>query len=403
VTRPTIEIPAHLLPRDGRFGSGPSKVRPAQVNTLGGLGTSLLGTSHRQPPVRDLVRRVKDGLSELFGLPDGYEVALGNGGATAFWDIATFSLVAERASHGAFGEFGAKFATATSRAPFLVDSLVTRAEPGSVALPASADDVDLYAWPHNETSTGALAPVRRLGSPSAPDGGRLADGGSLVPDGGRLPNGAPGGSGSDQPLVVVDGTSAAGAVPFDVSATDAYYFAPQKVFASDGGLWLAVLSPAAVTRAERLAASRWIPEFLDLSVAVANSRQDQTLNTPAIATLVLLAEQVDWLLAQGGMVWASARSAESSGHVYAWAESREWATPFVADPAHRSPVVATVDLAGSVEASAVVQVLRANGVLDVFPYRKLGRNQLRIATFPAVDPDDVRALTASIDYITERL
>ena len=416
MTRPTIEIPAHLLPRDGRFGSGPSKVRPAQVNTLGGLGTSLLGTSHRQPPVRDLVRRVKDGLGELFGLPDGYEVALGNGGATAFWDIATFSLVAERASHGAFGEFGAKFATATSRAPFLVDSLVTRAEPGSVALPALADDVDLYAWPHNETSTGALAPVRRLGGPSVPDGGRLADGGPLVPDGGRLPNGgslvpdggrlvdgAPGGSGSDQPLVVVDGTSAAGAVPFDVSATDAYYFAPQKVFAADGGLWLAVLSPAAVTRAERLAASRWIPEFLDLSVAVANSRQDQTLNTPAIATLVLLAEQVDWLLAQGGMVWASARSAESSGHVYAWAESREWATPFVAEPAHRSPVVATVDLAESIEASAVVQVLRANGVLDVFPYRKLGRNQLRIATFPAVDPDDVRALTASIDYITERL
>ncbi len=377
MTRPTIEIPAHLLPRDGRFGSGPSKVRPAQVNTLGGLGASLLGTSHRQPPVRDLVRRIKVGLGELFGLPDGYEIALGNGGATAFWDVATFSLVAERASHGAFGEFGAKFATATSRAPFLVDSLVTRAEPGSVALPTVADGVDLYAWPHNETSTGALAPVRRLGSPSVPDG--------------------------DHPLVVVDGTSAAGAVPFDVAATDAYYFAPQKVLAADGGLWLAVLSPAAVARAERLAASRWIPEFLDLSVAVTSSRQDQTLNTPAIATLVLLAEQVDWLLAQGGMAWASARSAESSGHVYAWAGSREWATPFVADPALRSPVVATVDLAESVEASAVVQVLRAHGVLDVFPYRKLGRNQLRIATFPAVEPDDVRALTASIDYVAERL
>ena len=377
MTAPAIKIPAELLPRDGRFGSGPSKVRPAQLDALTLLGPALLGTSHRQAPVRALVHRVTAGLAELFDLPEGYELALGNGGSTAFWDVATFSLVAERASHGVFGEFGGKFAKATSRAPFLVDSLVTNAEPGTVTLPAEADDVDVYAWPHNETSTGALAPVRRLGGGAGDDG--------------------------SGPLVVVDGTSAAGAVPFDVAATDAYYFAPQKVLAADGGLWLALLSPAAVARAERLASERWIPEFLDLSVAITNSRLDQTLNTPAIATLVLLAEQVEWLLAQGGIAWASARSVESSGHVYAWAESRSWASPFVADAAHRSPVVATVDLDESVDAAVVVQVLRDNGVLDVFPYRKLGRNQLRIATFPAVDPDDVRALTASIDHITARL
>ena len=376
MTKPAIEIPAHLLPRDGRFGSGPSKVRPDQVNAVGAAGSSLLGTSHRQAPVRGLVRRVREGLTTLFDLPDGYEVALGNGGSTAFWDLATFSLVAHRASHGAFGEFGAKFATATSRAPFLADSLVTSAEPGSVTLPALADDVDVYAWPHNETSTGALAPVRRLGSP--------ADGG-------------PG------PLVVVDGTSAAGAVAFDVTATDAYYFAPQKVFGADGGLWLAVLSPAAIERAERLAGERWIPEFLDLSTAVTNSRQEQTLNTPAVATLVLLAEQVEWLLAQGGLSWAADRSAQSSGHLYAWAESRPWATPFVAEAEHRSPVVVTIDLDEAVNATQVVAALRAHGVLDVFPYRKLGRNQLRIATFPAVEPADVEALSACIDHVVDLL
>ena len=367
MTTPEHEIPAHLLPRDGRFGSGPSKVRPAQVNTLAALGASLLGTSHRQAPVRDVVRRVRTGLAELFDLPAGYEVALGNGGSTAFWDLATFSLVADRASHGAFGEFGAKFAKATSRAPFLTDSLVTTAEPGSVTLPAETDGVDVYAWPHNETSTGAIAPVRRLGEAGS--------------------------------LVVVDGTSAAGAVPFDVAATDVYYFAPQKVFGADGGLWLALLSPAAIERAERLASERWIPEFLDLSLAVANSRQEQTLNTPAVGTLVLLAEQIDWLLGHGGLEGASDRSVESSGHLYAWADEREWATPFVPAPAHRSPVVVTIDLAESIDAVALVTALRDNGILDVFPYRKLGRNQVRVATFPAVEPDDVRALTASIDHV----
>ncbi|MDQ2624842.1 MAG: phosphoserine transaminase [Actinomycetota bacterium] len=398
MTRPALEIPAHLLPRDGRFGSGPSKVRAAQVNALSAAASSLLGTSHRQAPVRGLVRRVRDGLAELLGLPEGYEIVLGNGGSTAFWDVATFSLVAERAAHGVFGEFGAKFATATSRAPFLADSLITRAEPGGVALPEVADGVDVYAWPHNETSTGALAPVRRLGAGIWSDDGRRDPALS-----GPRADGVVAGSVAERPLVVVDGTSAAGAVPFDASATDVYYFAPQKVLAADGGLWLAALSPAAVARAERLAAERWIPEFLDLSVAVTNSRQDQTLNTPAVATLVLLAEQVEWLLAQGGMTWAAARSNESSSHVYTWAEARDWATPFVADPAHRSPVVATVDLDSSLDATVIVQILRDHGVLDVFPYRKLGRNQLRIATFPAVDPADVRALTASIDHLASHL
>lgn len=374
MTTPAIEIPAHLLPGDGRFGSGPSKVRAAQVNAVGAAGSSLLGTSHRQAPVRDLVRRVRVGLAALLELPEGYEVALGNGGSTAFWDTATFSLVRRRAAHGVFGEFGAKFAKATSRAPFLADSLVTHAEPGSVALPTLADDVDVYAWPHNETSTGALAPVHRIGA-----------------------------SDDDGPLVVVDGTSAAGAVRFDTAATDAYYFAPQKVFGADGGLWLAALSPAAVARAERLATERWIPEFLDLSVAVTNSRQEQTLNTPAVATLVLLAEQVEWLLAQGGTDWAADRSARSSGHLYTWADSREWASPFVAAAEHRSPVVVTIDLDDAIDASQVVAVLRAHGVLDVFPYRKLGRNQLRVATFPAIEPSDVEALTACIDHVVERL
>lgn len=372
VTTPEIAIPHQLLPRDGRFGSGPSKVRPAQVNTVAALGASLLGTSHRQAPVRDVVRRVREGVAGLLELPAGYEVALGNGGSTAFWDMATFSLVSHRASHAVFGEFGGKFARATSRAPFLADSLVTHAEPGSVALPAQADDVDVYAWPHNETSTGALAPVQRIGT--APES-----------------------------LVVVDGTSAAGAVPFDVAATDAYYFAPQKVFGADGGLWLAVLSPAAVERAERLARERWIPEFLDLSVAITNSRLEQTLNTPALATLVLLAEQVEWLDRHGGVAWAAQRAKESSEHLYAWAEERPWASPFVQEVAHRSPVVVTIDLDETLDAKVVVDVLRANGVLDVFPYRKLGRNQLRVATFPSIEPEDVAALTACVDHVVERL
>ncbi len=372
---PDITLPTDLLPRDGRFGSGPSKVRPEQVAALAAVGGTLLGTSHRQAPVRSLVGRVRAGLADLFTLPDGYEVVLGNGGSTAFWDVATLCLVAERAQHAAFGEFGAKFAAATSRAPFLAPSSVRTAEPGSVALPEPEDGVDVYAWPHNETSTGVMAPVRRV--PGSSEAGALT---------------------------VVDATSAAGGLPVDVGQTDVYYFAPQKSFASDGGLWLAVLSPAAVERAERVeGGGRWVPEFLSLTTAIASSRLDQTLNTPALATLVLLAEQLDWLLGHGGLDWATARTAESAGHLYGWAEQRPWATPFVADPALRSTVVGTVDLDPAVDAAAVAAVLRRHGVVDVDPYRKLGRNQLRVAMFPAVDPADVRALTACVDHVVDRL
>lgn len=375
---PRIDLPAHLLPSDGRFGSGPSKVRPAQVDALAAVGRSLLGTSHRQAPVRALVGRVRGGLTELFGLPEGYEVVLGNGGSTAFWEIATCSLVRDRAQLCTFGEFGASFARAVGRAPFLSEPSVRAAEPGSYVLPEAEQGVDVYAFPHNETSTGVAVPVRR------PEG---VDEGALV---------------------LVDGTSAAGGLAVEVPSTDAYYFAPQKSFASDGGLWLAALSPAAVERAATVEADaptdgRWVPGFLSLSTAVASSRLDQTLNTPAIATLVLLAEQVEWMLDHGGLAWAAARTAESAAHLYGWAESREWATPFVADPAVRSTVVGTIDLDPGVDAPTVCQVLRRHGVVDVEPYRKLGRNQIRVAMFPAVDPADVQALTACVDHVVERL
>ncbi|MDO8106673.1 phosphoserine transaminase [Isoptericola sp. b441] len=366
-----ITIPPDLLPADGRFGSGPSKVRPAQVAALTAVGRTLLGTSHRQAPVRGLVHRVREGLAELFDLPDGYEVALGNGGSTVFWDVATFGLVERSAQLCAFGEFGQSFATAVRTAPFLDEPQVRTGEPGTLVLPEPADGVDTYAWPHNETSTGVMAPVRRP----------VAGGDALV---------------------LVDATSGAGGLPVDIAQTDVYYFAPQKSFASDGGLWLALLSPAAVARAERLATERWTPRSLSLAVALTSSRADQTLNTPAIATLVMLAEQIDWLLAHGGLPWATARTAESAAHLYGWAALREWATPFVTDPAARSQVVGTIDLVG-VDAAAVARVLRRHGVVDVEPYRRLGRNQLRVAMFPAVDPADVRALTACVDHVVERL
>ncbi|GGC05657.1 phosphoserine transaminase [Cellulomonas carbonis] len=369
-----IVIPSPLLPVDGRFGSGPSKVRPAQVEALASVGRSLLGTSHRQAPVRSLVRRVRAGVADLLGAPDGYEVVLGNGGSTAFWDVATLGLVRDRAQLCSFGEFGGKLATAVARAPFLAEPTVRTAAPGGLVLPEAEAGVDTYAWPQNETSTGVAAPVRR-------------------------PEGA-----DDDAIVLVDATSAAGGLPVDLSQTDAYYFAPQKSFASDGGLWLAVLSPAAVERAESIAATdRWIPEFLSLTTALTSSRADQTLNTPAIATLVLLAEQLDWLLDHGGLPWATARTAQSAAHVYGWAESRAWATPFVADPSARSQVVATIDLDERVDAPTVCAVLRRNGVVDVEPYRRLGRNQIRIAMFPAVDPADVQSLTACVDHVVERL
>lgn len=373
-TTPQIEIPAGLLPRDGRFGSGPSKVRPEQVDALRAQATTLLGTSHRQAPVRSLVGRVRSGLSELFSLPDGYEVVLGNGGSTLFWDVATLGLVRERSQHLSFGEFSAKFAACTAAAPFLADPSVISSAPGSRPEPLAENGVDAYCWPHNETSTGVTAPVHRV------DGA------------------------ADDALVLVDATSGAGGIDVDVSASDVYYFAPQKSFASDGGLWIALMSPAAIARAEEIGGSgRWIPDGLSLTTAITNSRLDQTYNTPALATLVMLAEQVDWMLAGGGLPWAAGRSAESSTHLYGWAEAHALASPFVVDPAHRSPVVGTIDLDDSVDALAVAAVLRAHGVVDTEPYRKLGRNQLRVAMFPAIDPDDVRALTACVDHVLERL
>ncbi len=368
-----IVIPAGLLPADGRFGSGPTKIRAAQVEALSAAGRALLGTSHRQAPVRNLVQRVRDGLAALFGLPDDYLVVLGNGGTTAFWESLAFSLITQRSQHLAFGEFSAKFARVTQAAPWLADPSVRVAEPGTHPLAQAEDGVDAYALTHNETSTGVAMPVRRV--PGADDGA----------------------------LVLVDATSAAGGIAVDPAEFDAYYFAPQKCFGSDGGLWIALLSPAAVERTARLAASgRYIPEFLSLQAAVENSRLQQTCNTPAVATLILLAEQVDWMLGNGGMAWTTQRTATSSGILYGWAEQSPAACPFVADPAQRSQVVATIDFASPVDATALSRILRANGIVDTDSYRKLGRNQLRIGTFPAVEPADVEALTACIDYVLER-
>ncbi len=371
-------IPGHLLPADGRFGSGPSKVRPEQVRAVTEAGRTLLGTSHRQDPVRQLVGRLRAGLAELFDLPDGYQVVLGNGGSTLFWDVAAFGLIRERAQHLVCGEFSAKFAAATGAAPFLADPDVVESDPGTVPAPRALAGVDVYAWPHNETSTGAVLPV------------------------GRVPGTRPAAAGG--PLVVVDGTSAAAGAPVDVSQSDVYYFAPQKGFASDGGLWFALMSPAALDRAAELAAGgRWIPASLSLQTAIDNSRLDQTYNTPALATLVMMAEQVDWLLARGGLAWSTARCADSASRLYGWAERTTGTTPFVADPAHRSPVVGTIDFDRGIDAAEVAKVLRDNGVVDVEPYRKLGRNQLRVGMFPAVDPDDVEALTRCVDHVVGRL
>lgn len=373
-----LRIPADLLPADGRFGSGPSKVSDAALAALAASGRSLMGTSHRQAPVKNLVARVQDRLAELFSLPDGHQVVLGLGGSTAFWDVATFGLVRGRSQHVSFGEFGGKFAQAAIDAPWLADPVVVTGEPGTLATPYAVDGVDTYAWPHNETSTGVMAPVLR-------------------------PAGI-----ADDALVVVDGTSAAGGALVDVRETDVYYFAPQKGFAADGGLWFALMSPAALERAAEVKASgRFIPAFLDLTTAIDNSAKNQTLNTPAIATLFLMAEQLDWMLAGGGLAGMAARTAASSSTVYDWAEASPFATPYVVDPAARSQVVATVDFATegthAVDAAVVAKVLRANGVVDTDPYRKLGRNQLRIATFPAVDPADVAALVACVDWVVERL
>jgi phosphoserine aminotransferase len=369
---PHVDLPRDLLPADGRFGCGPSKIRGAQLEALVTRGATILGTSHRQAPVKDLVGSVRERLAQLLRIPDGYEVLTGNGGSTAFWDAAAFGLIEHRAQNLVFGEFGGKFAAAAA-APWLAAPDVRRAEPGTRAHAEPVEGVDVYAWPHNETSTGVAAPVTR----AAGDAGALT---------------------------VIDATSAAGGIDVDLSETDVYYFAPQKNLGSDGGLWFAVVSPAAIERIERIAASgRYIPEFLSLKNALDNSRLQQTLNTPALSTLLLLDEQLGWMLENGGLTWAGARTRESSALLYAWAEQSEVATPFVTDPSDRSPVVVTIDFADHVDASAIAKSLRANGIVDTEPYRKLGRNQLRVATFVSIEPDDVRQLIRSIDYTLERL
>ena len=371
-TSTQLNIPQDLKPSDGRFGCGPSKVRPAQLDALAGEHAALMGTSHRQKPVKSLVGRVRSGLAELFAAPDGYEIALGNGGTTAFWDAAALSLVRDRSLHLTFGEFSRKFADVTRKAPFLADPIVVEAPPGDAPQPTSDPAADAIAWAHNETSTGVMVPVVRPQE-------------------------------SGDALVLIDATSGAGGLPLDATQADAYYFAPQKSFASDGGLWLALLSPAAIERIEQVAATdRWIPDFLSLATALTNSRQDQTLNTPALATLILLAEQLGWMLERGGLDWCVGRTTQSADHLYGWAEKSAYATPFVADPAKRSLVVGTVDFDPAVDAARVAATLRANGIVDVEPYRKLGRNQLRIAMFPAIEPADVQALTACVDWVVER-
>lgn len=367
-----MRIPAELLPADGRFCCGPSKVRPAAVEALSDVAQSFLGTSHRQKTVKDQVARLRSGISSFFGLPDGYEVVIGNGGTTAFWEVAAFSLIRDQAQFATFGEFGAKFAKAVKDAPFLGTPTVHKGEPGGAAFLVAEEGVDAYGIPHNETSTGVAVPVQRVSG---------ADSGALM---------------------LHDATSAAGGLAVDLTQSDVYYFAPQKCFASDGGLWVALLSPAAITRAQEVKTSgRYIPAFLDLVTAIENSRLEQTLNTPALATIFLAAEQTDWMNEQGGLAWAARRTAESAEIIYGWAEKSPVATPFVTDPALRSNVVATIDFVDEVDATALAKTLRANGIVDTEPYRKLGRNQLRVALYPAIEPSDVQALTASIDWVIE--
>jgi phosphoserine aminotransferase len=368
-----ISIPADLKPADGRFGAGPSKIQTSHLDALAATGSSLMGTSHRQAPVRGLVGRVRDGFSTFFSLPGGYEVVFGNGGATAFWDVATHGLIREKSQHLSFGEFSSKFAACASRAPWLADPAIITSDPGSRPSPVAEVGVDAYAWAHNETSTGVMAPVRRP-------------------------------VGADDALVLVDATSGAGGLPVDLTEADVYYFAPQKCFASDGGLYIALMSPAAIERATEIKESgRHIPAFLDLVTAIDNSRLNQTYNTPSIATFFLMAEQLDWMNAQGGLTGMVERTAASSDALYGWAEKTAYTTPYVVDPDHRSLVIGTIDFDDDIDAAAIAATLRANGIVDTEPYRKLGRNQLRIAMYPAIDPADVEALTTCIDYVVERL
>ncbi|NNH71698.1 phosphoserine transaminase [Nocardia uniformis] len=366
-------IPDELKPADGRFGCGPSKVRPEQLQSLVDVGASVFGTSHRQKPVKDVVARVRSGLRELFALPDGYEVVLGNGGTTAFWDAAAFGLIREKSLHLTNGEFSSKFASVAKGNPFIGDPIVVKAEPGSAPEPVSDPSVDLIGWAQNETSTGVAIPVSRP-------------------------------AGSENALIAIDATSGAGGLPVNMADADVYYFAPQKCFAADGGLWIALMSPAALARVEEIKNSgRWTPDFLSLPIAIDNSTKDQTYNTPALATLLLFANQIEWLNGNGGLDWAVKRTLDSSSRLYSWAESSEYATPFVVDPAHRSQVVGTIDFNDSVDAAQVAKVLRANGIVDTEPYRKLGRNQLRVGMFPAIDPEDVSQLTRSIDWVVQKL
>jgi phosphoserine aminotransferase len=376
MSAPEIAIPAELKPADGRFGSGPSKVRPEAVADLAAIAGEYLGTSHRQATVRFVVGALRNGLAELLSLPDGYEIVLGNGGTTAFWDAAVFGLIDQRSQHLRFGEFSSKFAEAAAAAPHLKEPSFIWAEPGSHPLPVADAEIDTYCLTHNETSTGVAMPLER-----------------------------PAGTTSDDGLVIVDATSAAGGIRFDPAEVDVYYFAPQKALASDGGLWLAAVSPAAIDRIERVAgAGRWIPPSLDLTIALDNSRKDQTYNTPALATVFLAEHQVRWINENGGLPWAASRCERSAATIYGWAEASSYATPFVADTAMRSPVVATIDIDEKVaDAPTISGVLRANGIVDTDSYRKLGRNQLRIALFPAIEPDDVAALTRCIDLVVERL
>jgi phosphoserine aminotransferase len=369
----SIIIPSELKPVDGRFGCGPSKIRPEALAALSASGNSILGTSHRQKPVKNVVKRVREGLTSLFNLPEGYEVVLGNGGSTAFWDIATFGLIEERSQHLVFGEFSSKFAAASKEAPFLGEPTVIKSEPGSHPLAVAEAGIDVYALTHNETSTGVAMPILRP-------------------------------AGTDGALVLVDATSAAGGLMVDAKEFDTYYFAPQKSFASDGGLWIAIMSPAAIARAEKIKASgRWVPAFFDLGIAIENSRLDQTYNTPALVTLMLLAEQIEWMNSNGGLSFAAGRSAKSSDILYSWAEKTSYTTPFVTDAAMRSKVVGTINFDDAIDATKIAAALRDNGIVDTEPYRKLGKNQLRIGMFPAVDPSDVEALTKCIDHVVAAL
>jgi phosphoserine aminotransferase len=369
----SIIIPSELKPVDGRFGCGPSKIRPEALAALSASGNSILGTSHRQKPVKNVVKRVREGLTSLFNLPEGYEVVLGNGGSTAFWDIATFGLIEERSQHLVFGEFSSKFAAASKEAPFLGEPTVIKSEPGSHPVAVAEAGIDVYALTHNETSTGVAMPILRP-------------------------------AGTDGALVLVDATSAAGGLMVDAKEFDTYYFAPQKSFASDGGLWIAIMSPAAIARAEKIKASgRWVPAFFDLGIAIENSRLDQTYNTPALVTLMLLAEQIEWMIANGGLSFAAGRSTKSSDILYSWAEKTSYTTPFVTDAAMRSKVVGTINFDDAIDATKIAAALRENGIVDTEPYRKLGKNQLRIGMFPAVDPSDVEALTKCIDHVVAAL